>query len=145
MTQIEWIVLAVGIGMIVFFGLFHLGGLIVLRKLKPKHGQRPYAGTLIAFWGLLTLHAMEIGLGAYIYAWLTANPGFGTLGGDFGGTTADYLYFSGITFTTLGYAQAEAEGPIRLFVMLQALGGFMLITWSATFLYTIWGESFRED
>jgi hypothetical protein len=38
----------------------------------------------------------------------------------------------------------DANGPIRLMVMMLSLSGFMLITWSATFIYTIWGETFRQ-
>lgn len=48
------------------------------------------------------------------------------------------IYFSGINFTTLGYTQIEAAGPIRLINMTQSLGGFMILTWSATFSYSVW-------
>ena len=53
------------------------------------------------------------------------------------------LYFSGVTYATLGYTQQVAQGPIQLLAMMQSLGGFMLITWSAAFVYSIWDEQFR--
>lgn len=51
------------------------------------------------------------------------------------------IYFSGINFTTLGYTQIEAMGPIRLINMMQSLGGFMILTWSATFIYSVWKKA----
>jgi hypothetical protein len=53
------------------------------------------------------------------------------------------IYFSGINFATLGYTQIDTAGSIRMISMMQALLGFMLITWSATFTYTVWQQSFR--
>ena len=51
------------------------------------------------------------------------------------------IYFSGINFTSLGYTQIEAAGPLRLINMMQSLGGFMILTWSATFSYSIWSKA----
>ena len=48
----------------------------------------------------------------------------------------DVLYVTGISFSTLGYSSIEVVGPFRLLLMLQSLLGFMLLTWSATFLYS---------
>ena len=48
----------------------------------------------------------------------------------------DILYVTGISFSTLGYSSLEVAGPFRLLLMLQSLLGFMLLTWSATFLYS---------
>ena len=50
----------------------------------------------------------------------------------------DYHYLAFMTFTTLGYGPSDVfEGPIRIVVGAGALAGFMLITWSATFLYDV--------
>jgi hypothetical protein len=57
---------------------------------------------------------------------------------------AGLLYFSGVTFATLGFTAQKAVGAIRLLVMAEALGGFMLITWSATFVYSIWSDRFAD-
>ena len=57
---------------------------------------------------------------------------------------ADHLYFAGVAFGTLGYTHLVAHGAIRLLVMIISLSGFMLITSSATFIYTIWGKNFRD-
>jgi len=61
----------------------------------------------------------------------------------YNGSWSDLIYFSGINFVTLGYTQIETHGPFRLIIMMQSLGGFMLLTWSATFIYSVWGRVFR--
>ena len=40
----------------------------------------------------------------------------------------------------LYYRKVSTDGAIRMVAMMQALGGFMVITWSATFIYTIWQD-----
>jgi hypothetical protein len=61
----------------------------------------------------------------------------GTLTGNVsgGGTLLDCSYFSFVTFTTVGYGDIVATGPVRYLTGMQALTGFVLITWSASFLF----------
>ncbi|EPX82140.1 hypothetical protein Salmuc_02509 [Salipiger mucosus DSM 16094] len=49
-----------------------------------------------------------------------------------------------MNFTTLGYTQIELAGDIRIVTMLQSLGGFMILTWSATYLFTVCQRSWRR-
>lgn len=71
--------------------------------------------------------------------------GYDDLREHFGQEVKDGLiYVSGISFATLGYTQIETSGPIRIINMMQALGGFMALTWSATFLYSVCEQAWRE-
>lgn len=144
MTQQEWITVAVGTGLIAVAGVFHLMGLRCIRWLKPPHDNNPHWGVLVTFWCLLLLHLVEIAGAAAMLAWMDTWEGYGAMGTDTVETAGDYLYVAGISYTTLGYTELEADGPIRMLTMFLALGGFMLITWSATFIFTIWGEGFRS-
>jgi hypothetical protein len=47
----------------------------------------------------------------------------------------DFIYFSFTTFSTLGYGDLNPLGAFRFLAGLEALLGFILITWSASFLY----------
>jgi hypothetical protein len=143
MNSSELTVLACGIGLLLLFGVLHMTGLEVIRKHKPQQDSHRYLGLLFTFWGLALLHLIEIALGAGLLA-LLLSEGHGSLSSGYGSSAADFIYFAGATFSTLGYTNLEAHGAIRLLVMILSLSGFMLITWSATFIYTIWGESFRE-
>lgn len=144
MTSSEVVVLASGAMLLALLGVLHLGGLRLIGWCQPRR-RHPYLRVLVTFWALALLHLVEIAIGALALWLLVAVPGTGAFGPAFGGAAADYLYVAGISFVTLGYAQVEAQGAIRLLVMLLSLGGFMVLTWSATFIYTIWGENFRDE
>lgn len=57
----------------------------------------------------------------------------------------DFIYFSFTTFSTLGYGDLNPLGHFRFLAGLEALLGFVLITWSASFLYyemqKYWGKN----
>ncbi|MGB3379898.1 MAG: ion channel [Allopontixanthobacter sediminis] len=144
MTDNELTVLSWGIGLLFAYGALHMVGLELIRRAKPKQEKHRHLGLLFTFWGLAILHLIEIALAAILLAYLLSFPENGSLTEGFGSSAADFLYFAGVSFATLGYTQLEAHGAIRLLVMTLSLSGFMLITWSATFIYTIWGESFRD-
>jgi hypothetical protein len=47
----------------------------------------------------------------------------------------DAIYLSAVTFSTVGFGDLAPVGPIRFVSGTEALTGFILITWSASFLY----------
>lgn len=135
--------LIIGFLLISFLGIAHQYGLLGVRALKPDAAIRPQAAITIAFLGLLVLHTLEIVAFAAFYKLLIDWGLLGDLEGSPPSSWGELIYFSGINFTTLGYTQLETTGPIRLINMMQSLGGFMILTWSATFLYTVCERSWR--
>lgn len=113
----------------------HLGGLLgllwVLRDRAHRiraHESRlvPLGVILFVVLGLVAIHSVEI--------WLYA-AAFWAIGavGDF--ETA--LYFSTVTFTTLGYGDVVLEGNWRLFGAIEAGNGLILFGWSTAFLLSV--------
>lgn len=145
MNSTEWLVLGGGILLLMAGGAWHLAGILLIKRVTPKASNRPLLGVLLTFWGLLFLHLSEIAASAFIYALVLSLPETGSIARGYGDTIAGLLYFSGINYATLGYTQQVAHGPLRLLAMLQALGGFMLITWSATLVYSVWADQFRDS
>ncbi len=47
----------------------------------------------------------------------------------------DAVYLSASTFTTIGFGDITLSGPIRFLCGTEGLIGFILITWSASFLF----------
>ena len=47
----------------------------------------------------------------------------------------DSVYFSAVCYTTLGLGDIVPSGAIRFLVGTEALTGFVLITWSASFTF----------
>lgn len=136
--------LLLGFILIGALGIGHHYGLLAVRAMKPDSNARPQAAIMVTFLGLLALHTAEILVFAAVYKALSVWGGFGTLGGAYDGSWTGLIYFSGINFATLGYTQIETSGPIRMINMMQSLGGFMVLTWSATFLYSVSERAWRE-
>ncbi|NDV89332.1 hypothetical protein GTW51_21960 [Aurantimonas aggregata] len=136
--------LLLGFALVAALGIAHHYGLMAVRALKPDYDNRPQAAIIATFLGLLALHTLEILAFAVVYGTLLWWGGQGDLGGAYDGTWEGLIYFSGINFATLGYTQIETSGAIRMINMMQSLGGFMVLTWSATYLYSVcesaWGE-----
>ncbi|MGF1551225.1 MAG: ion channel [Paracoccaceae bacterium] len=133
----------IGFALVAVVGVFHHVCLRGLDRLTGRDRVSPNATILVVFLGLLTLHTAEIAIWMLAYAALLRSGDFGQLAGAYQGTWGDLFYYSGINFTTLGYTQIEASGDIRAVGMMQSLGGFMVLTWSATFIYSAWERAFR--
>lgn len=73
--------------------------------------------------GLFTVHTAEIWFWAVVYL-LT-----GTLQ-----SFADALYFSTVTFSTIGYGDLVLSHDWRLLSALEGVSGFLLIGWSTAYL-----------
>ena len=47
----------------------------------------------------------------------------------------DFVYFSAMVYTTVGFGDLVPEGPVRMIASTEALAGLALITWSASFTF----------
>jgi len=116
-------------------GILHHYSLIVLRRISvrvlPDTALRP----ITVFVGLAALHMIEIAIFAALLAFKAGEAAVAVTGSGFSGSVSDWLYLAGLLFTTLGYAAFDLEGEIRLIAATGSLVGFMLLTWSATFLF----------
>ncbi len=85
----------------------------------------------------LLAHMSEIILFAIVYYFLQSSQidGLGHLTGNFSGSFRDSIYYSAITYTTLGFGDIIPVGNIRIVTALEALLGLILIAWTATFIY----------
>lgn len=123
--------------------VFHNVALEQISRRTPRENLGRQATSLVVFGLLALVHIVEISAFAvYVYflevfLWPESFPG--TVG------FADIVYFSGINFTTLGMTQVEVAGPLRFVTMLQSLAGFMLLTWSAGYLYAAVGKYWRNE
>lgn len=124
---------AIGFALLGALGAIHYFGIQATRKLLRAVTPSGFRAPLITFMMLVLLHTAEIVFFALGFrateAWV--------LPGALHALTRweDYLYLSFVSFTTLGMTDLQIAGPIRILVGMQALGGFMVLTWSATFLY----------
>lgn len=86
--------------------------------------------------GLFVAHVIEIWLYGAVAWTLVQFEGAGAVIGQHEVTTIlDHVYFSAVSYTTLGYGEVYPVGPIRFIYGTEALTGFMLITWSASITF----------
>ena len=86
--------------------------------------------------GLFVAHVLEIWLFGILSWTLAQLEGAGAVVGQHDVMTLlDYVYFSAVSYTTLGYGEVYPIGPVRFIFGTEALTGFMLITWSASITF----------
>ena len=93
--------------------------------------------------GLLLAHVVEIWIFGFGYAvaqdWFALGNITGTADGLF-----DYMYYSAMVYTTVGFGDQVPLGAIRMLTSAEALAGFALITWSASFTFLQMQRVWRE-
>jgi hypothetical protein len=104
------------------------------RVLRHLH-MPPRARILVLIFAILAAHVTEIWIFGLGYFGLSESPGHGGLVGSHAIGLLDHVYFSAVCFTTLGLGDIAPVGAIRFLAGTEALTGFVLLTWSASFTY----------
>lgn len=116
--------------------LLHYESLNYLDKtLKRLNHLKPRFKVLLGVAIIFAIHIVEIwlfGLGFYVSLQI---DGMGTLIGGTSQLFLDCVYFSFVTYTTVGYGDLVAQGTLRYLTGVEALTGLILITWSASFFF----------
>jgi len=130
-------VLAVGLGLSlsVMCVLMHYEGLRILSRWLIRLDTRPRPRILALILSLLVLHQAEAWMFAWGYFGAVLQGQMGHLEHAVPSGLFTYAYFSITTYTTLGFGDIVPVGPIRFLTSVEALTGFVLITWSASFTF----------
>jgi hypothetical protein len=103
---------------------------------RLRHIQlHPRQRILVLIFAILITHVVEIWLFGGAYYLLTITDGHGALLANHAMGFLDSIYFSAVCYTTLGLGDIVPSGAIRFLVGTEALTGFVLITWSASFTF----------
>jgi hypothetical protein len=128
---------ALSLALVLLSVLIHYEALRLTSAVLPTQENHNRSRILIAFTGILCAHLLSVLMFAGSYAYLHTIQRFGSLGGKLEGGFIDFMYFSLMSFTTLGVGDIYATGPMRIIAGFQALNGFVLIGWSASFAYVV--------
>ena len=113
----------------------HFAGLLTLQYLLRHRGRHFHAhdsvfgqGALIVsvVLGVFVIHTIEIWLYAAVYVVIGAVGEFETA-----------LYYSTVTFASLGYGDIKLSKEWRLFGSIEAANGVILFAWSTAFLLSV--------
>ncbi|MCD0462776.1 potassium channel family protein [Roseiconus lacunae] len=86
---------------------------------------------------LLTLHLTEVVSWAAAY-WML--PGIPQLN-----SVEEAIYFSTVTFTTLGYGDIVLNSPWRMLGAIQAALGMLIFGWSTAMLFSVVQRTMRDE
>ncbi len=85
--------------------------------------------------GTMVAHTLEAWMFGAVYFLMIRNGGFGTIRGDDDLQLMDCVYFSFITYSSVGYGDLIPVGGLRFLAGLEALTGLVFIAWTASFLF----------
>jgi hypothetical protein len=114
------------------------------RALLTMHTRVRRRRILLMMFGLLTLHVAEIWIFGVGYFYMASAPELSSVVGA-QNTLLDMVYFSAVVYSTLGLGDLLPTGAIRFMAGTEALTGFLLISWSASFTFLemqrFWGRN----
>ena len=131
----------IGLAMIALTVVIHTAGIVgLIAYLKAwgmvTVGHRNYIGVaqvlVLTIVGLFFVHIVEILSWAVMYLWL----------GDFE-SLERALYFSAVTFTTLGYGDITLQERWQLLSSVEAVNGIILFGVSTAFLFAVMRRLFE--
>jgi len=115
--------------------LVHYEGLIyIARAVMGYHGKHRVR-VLYAISFTILLHVVEIWLFGLMMWALLQWPACGAIAGADDSLLLDLIYLSAMSYTTVGFGDVSPVGPIRFLCATEAISGFVLIAWSASFTY----------
>lgn len=131
----HWATVGLTVGLVLTCVLLHYETMSILTGWLPKLGAMRRRRMLVLMFVLLSAHVLEIWIfGAGLFG-LAQIHGTGWIAGRGPHGLPDYVYFSAVVYSTLGLGDLVPIGAMRFLVGTEALTGFALLTWSASFTF----------
>jgi hypothetical protein len=131
----HWAVVGVTLLVVALTVGFQYETLQQLNRHMPRWRLPRHPRILVMILCILAMHIFTIWLfGFAIYA-LVQSPEVGTIAGTDPFRLLDAVYMSATTYSTLGYGDLVPKGAVRFLLGTEAVVGFVMITWSASFAY----------
>lgn len=136
--------MAVASGLVLLTVLIHYEAMRLITLLLPHIRIQPRLRILVVILGVFTAHTIEVWVFGLAY-WLMSGPlALGAVSGYMSGHLFDYVYFSVVVYTSLGFGDIQPYELVRVIAGVEALIGLLMIGWSASFTYIMmekfWGE-----
>ncbi len=115
--------------------VIHYESLTLLSKvLTAIKTQSRIRVVILVLWLFLT-HMLEILMYGVAYILIDHYDLISCFHGDFHGDFMDYLYYSSIVYTAIGFGDMTPVGPVRFLTAMESLSGILLMSWSASFTF----------
>lgn len=133
-------IIIVSVLAVVATSLFHFSVLKWLSGGMARIRMSARIRTLVIVLAAMAAHIAEVVLYAVAY-WISIDVfALGRFGGLAVERPLDYLYFSSVTYTSLGLGDVFPLGHVRFLAGVEALNGLLLIAWSGSFIYLAMGR-----
>lgn len=136
--------MAVAGGLVLLTVLIHYEAMRLITLLLPRIRIAPRLRILVVILGVFTAHTVEVWVFGVSYWAMSGTLGLGAVSGYMSGHLLDYVYFSVVVYTSLGFGDIQPYELLRLVAGVEALVGLLMIGWSASFTYImmerLWGE-----
>ncbi|MCA9420821.1 MAG: two pore domain potassium channel family protein [Nitrospira sp.] len=119
--------------------VYRISTFINLRANRPRLGV--IAGIVLA----LLAHIVEIVIFASGYYGLILAGEYGAIVSEFTPGFSDCVYYSFVTYTTLGLGDLIPTGPLRFLTGIESLTGLVLIAWTASCIYLQMETLYRKN
>lgn len=113
-------------------------------RLGRLHVQVRRRRILLLMLALVALHVAEIWLFGAAYFLLAGDAELDSTVSAASGLL-DLVYFSATVYTTLGFGDLVPKGAIRFLTGTEAIAGFLLISWSASFTFLEMQRFWKQD
>jgi hypothetical protein len=131
----NWIVVLTTIAIVGLCVGLHYEVLNSCNRYLPVLSHRRRPRVLILICVVLIAHIAEIWVFGFGYYVLAGSEEFGGLTGLPTTELPDFVYFSAVTYATVGFGDAVPVGAVRFLAGVEALTGFVMITWSASYSF----------
>jgi len=115
--------------------LIHYETLRMASVLMPKLTIRPRARILFVMATAFFAHSLEVWFCAVIFFVIGDLAGMGGVAGKFVGGFYEYLYFSTVSYTSLGIGDLYPTGALQILTGVESLIGLVMIAWTGSFTY----------
>jgi hypothetical protein len=149
MTYLEspgnWLIVTTTLVIVALCVIGHYEVLSACNRYLPVLSHRRRPRVLILIFVVLVAHVAEIWLFGFGYYLLANRYGLGGLAGLPTVDLPNFVYFSAMTYTTVGFGDAVPVGPLRFVAGMEALTGFVMITWSASYTFLEMQRDWRPN
>ena len=141
----NWLVVVSAIAIVSACVVLHYEVLNACNRFLPVLSHRRRRRVLILIFVVLATHVAEIWLFGAGYFVLVQRYALGSLSGPATMDLPDFVYFSAMTYSTVGFGDAVPVGAIRFLAGMEALTGFVMITWSASYTFLEMQRDWRPE
>lgn len=138
MTMTNFLIASgISVGLIVFCVAVFYEIMAHVWLLLPRLENRPRTQILFTVMASFVGHTIAVWAFGLTYYALDQWFHFGTLGGNISHELLEYIYFSSVSYSSLGLGDVYPTEGLQLLVGVEAILGLILIGWTITFTYIV--------